>query len=584
MLTEAPMLTQRESNKEFTVYNDASLNGLGCLLIQEGKEIAYASRQLKPHKRNSQRMILSWKVTKESINCLGLGDSLDVQARDLLDQLVPDSVAQHNSVAAVVAIDPLPCPDRSKRKLLWEGLKSVIPNQSILWLIMGDFNAILSLADKKSPFTVDHDILQSKTVEFFERLYGEAPPILRDIPIVGFPCLNSSEITFSKVAITNEDIKRALFDMAPLKALGSDSFYAHFFQSQWDILGNDEQASFIVERNISDNIILTQEVIHSMRCNQKGRKWMTIKLDLKKDYDRVSWEFISASLITAGIPVFLRNMIMSAISSSSMQILWNGMLTQKFKLIRGIHQRCPLSPYLFVLYMEWLGHFIRAEIEIDNWVPIRLSRTGPAVSHLFFVDDLEVQNIGTYLGVPLLHDRVTKNTMSFFVDKIRKKLQSWDARKLSIAGRITLAQSVLLSIPNYFMQPLMIPKGVCADIERLVRQFIWGCTDGHLKMSLVGWYSICQPRARGGLGFRHLNDQNLSFLMKIGFSLVSKSNALWVRVLCAKYGWKEQFPDSISRNQCSHLWKALSKIWPLLRENLVWSIGDGATACCWKDP
>lgn len=115
------------------------------------------------------------------------------------------------------------------------------------------------------------------------------------------------------------------------------------------------------------------------------------------------------------------------------------------------------------------------------------------------------------------------------------------------------AQLVLLSIPNYFMQSLMILKGVSADIERFVRQFILGSFDGHPKMSLVGWNSICQPRTRGGLGFKHLEDQNLSFFMKIGFNLVTKSNALWVRVLRAKYGWKDHFPDSINKSQCSHL-------------------------------
>ncbi|KAL1071464.1 hypothetical protein V6Z11_D11G091000 [Gossypium hirsutum] len=72
--------------------------------------------------------------------------------------------------------------------------------------------------------------------------------------------------------------------------------------------------------------------------------------------------------------------------------------------------------------------------------------------------------------------------------------------------------------------------------------------------------------------------------MKIGFNFASKSNVLWVRVLRAKYGWKDQFPDSINRSQCSHLWRALSKIWPLLRENIAWSIGDGASARCWIDP
>lgn len=51
---------------------------------------------------------------------------------------------------------------------------------------------------------------------------------------------------------------------------------------------------------------------------------------------------------------------------------------------------------------------------------------------------LIVSNFGTYLGVPLLHERMTKSTMSFVVNRVRHKLQSWDARKLSIAGRVTL--------------------------------------------------------------------------------------------------------------------------------------------------
>ncbi|KAG8485968.1 hypothetical protein CXB51_019316 [Gossypium anomalum] len=52
LLTEAAVLVQPESGKEFVVYSDASLNGLGCVLMQEGKAMAYASRQLKPHERN----------------------------------------------------------------------------------------------------------------------------------------------------------------------------------------------------------------------------------------------------------------------------------------------------------------------------------------------------------------------------------------------------------------------------------------------------------------------------------------------------------------------------------------------------
>ena len=43
-LTEAPVLTQSTFGKEYVIFSDASLNGLGCVLMQEGKVVAYASR------------------------------------------------------------------------------------------------------------------------------------------------------------------------------------------------------------------------------------------------------------------------------------------------------------------------------------------------------------------------------------------------------------------------------------------------------------------------------------------------------------------------------------------------------------
>ncbi|KAK5802736.1 hypothetical protein PVK06_030354 [Gossypium arboreum] len=43
VLTEAPVLIQPESGKDFTVYSDTSHVGLGCVLMQEGKVVAYAS-------------------------------------------------------------------------------------------------------------------------------------------------------------------------------------------------------------------------------------------------------------------------------------------------------------------------------------------------------------------------------------------------------------------------------------------------------------------------------------------------------------------------------------------------------------
>ena len=52
VLTEAPVLTQPTYGKEYVTFSDASLNGLGCVLMQEGKLVVYALRQLKLHEKN----------------------------------------------------------------------------------------------------------------------------------------------------------------------------------------------------------------------------------------------------------------------------------------------------------------------------------------------------------------------------------------------------------------------------------------------------------------------------------------------------------------------------------------------------
>jgi hypothetical protein len=52
-LTTTPVLTLPDIQRDFVVYCDASRQGLGCVLMQDGKLVAYASRQLKSHEQNS---------------------------------------------------------------------------------------------------------------------------------------------------------------------------------------------------------------------------------------------------------------------------------------------------------------------------------------------------------------------------------------------------------------------------------------------------------------------------------------------------------------------------------------------------
>jgi hypothetical protein len=51
-LTTAPILVMPDMEKPFSTYCDASGQGLGCVVMQDGRVVAYASRQLRKHEVN----------------------------------------------------------------------------------------------------------------------------------------------------------------------------------------------------------------------------------------------------------------------------------------------------------------------------------------------------------------------------------------------------------------------------------------------------------------------------------------------------------------------------------------------------
>ena len=51
-LTTAPVLTLPDIHRDFVIYFDAFQQGIGCVLMQDRKVIAYASRQLRSHEQN----------------------------------------------------------------------------------------------------------------------------------------------------------------------------------------------------------------------------------------------------------------------------------------------------------------------------------------------------------------------------------------------------------------------------------------------------------------------------------------------------------------------------------------------------
>lgn len=193
-------------------------------------------------------------------------------------------------------------------------------------------------------------------------------------------------------------------------------------------------------------------------------------------------------------------------------------------------------------------------------------------------------DLGKYLGIPIFHHRVNKESFRFIIDKVNQRIGSWKAITLSLAGRVTLTKSVLQAMPTYTMQACIIHKGVCDDIDQICRGFIWGDEEGQRKVHSVSWNRICQPKKEGGLGLRNMRDLNTTFLMRASWKFVSPPDTLWQTILRGKYNtWKTDFPKIDTSKPGSNFWKGISKNWDSFRSNVAWQVGNGETVRFWED-
>lgn len=85
---------------------------------------------------------------------------------------------------------------------------------------------------------------------------------------------------------------------------------------------------------------------------------------------------------------------------------------------------------------------------------------------------------------------------------------------LTHGGRLILINSVLDSIPTYYMTLFPTPSSVIKKLERLRNSFLWEGNSQEHKFHLEKWSRCTQPTAMGGLGIRDLKLHNKSMLLK----------------------------------------------------------------------
>ncbi|PKI72044.1 hypothetical protein CRG98_007590 [Punica granatum] len=295
-------------------------------------------------------------------------------------------------------------------------------------------------------------------------------------------------------------------------------------------LVSPNQVSFIPGRDIHDNIVVAQELVHCMHRMNGNKQFMAIKVDLEKAYDRLRWGFIDETLEAVGVPDRLRHTIMNCISSIHMRILWNGETIAEFSTSRGIRQCYSLSPYLFVLCIERLAHLIQDTVDDGRWQPIKASKS------------------------------------------------------LSMAGRITLAKSIIQAMLSYAMHTMQLPILVSKEIQRLCRDFVWGHSTNQRKLHLVKWATIVKPTKCDGMGLWDLPLFNTTILTKRGWGFLTRRSALWVQVLRGKYGDRSDSSLTLSyKSTGSWQWRGIAKAWNLVAGGVVWSVRNSEGVLFWED-
>ena len=83
-------------------------------------------------------------------------------------------------------------------------------------------------------------------------------------------------------------------------------------------------------------------------------------------------------------------------------------------------------------------------------------------------------NTGRYLGLPSLIGRSKRAIFVYLRERLWNRLQGWQSKLLSQAGREVLVKTIAHAIPTYCMSSFLIPISLCEELEMMMNSFWWG--------------------------------------------------------------------------------------------------------------
>ncbi|KAJ0434648.1 putative RNA-directed DNA polymerase [Helianthus annuus] len=398
------------------------------------------------------------------------------------------------------------------------------------------------------------------------------------------------------------------------------------------------QSAFVPGRRISDNILLTQELMHNYH-RKVGPPRCAFKIDIQKAYDTVEWSFLEATLIGFGFHSRMVKWIMACVTSTSFSLSINGNLFGYFKGKRGLRQGDLMSPYLFTMVMEVLTLLLDKHVAISNDFRLHNKCEKQRIINLCFADDLFLFARGDhksaevimsaikeftamlglvpsimkstiffgnvtdqvkarilsimpfvegelpvrYLGVPLISTRLKYKDCKRLVESMEARITDWKAKCFSFAGRLQLIRSVLASMHIYWASVFILPKRIICDLENGMRRFLWSQGNKIKGKEKVRWKTVCLPRGEGGLGIRRVEDMNNALMVSHIWSLLTHRESLWVKWIHSYRIGNKTLWELPIRNSITWSWRKILQLRTIVREYIWTLVGDGTDTKIWFD-